>query len=227
MIGKLVGDSMKQFYHIEDSWDWVTYFEEEVAKFCGSKYAIACDSNSNAIRLLLHYLNIQNNDIIIPANTYVSIPNQIILSGNTPVFEDIQWEGMYELGNTSIIDSATSFSENMYIPNTYMVLSFHLKKIIKIGKGGMILTDNSHFNNWARPMIYDGRHKYNNYANDDFECVGWHMYMTPEDAKIGVKLLNEYIYSTEGRINICGGHYTYKDLRKQRIFNKLLSDGLK
>ena len=40
-----------------------------------------------------------------------------------------------------------------------MILSFHLKKILNIGQGGMILTNRPHFNEWARPMIYDGRHK--------------------------------------------------------------------
>jgi len=210
---------MKTHYHIEDSWDWVTYFEEEVAKFCGSKYAIAVDSNSNALRLLLYYLKIQNQHIEIPANTYVSVPNQIILSGNIPVFKDIQWNGMYELGNTSIIDSATAFYENMYLPDSYMVLSFHLKKIIKIGKGGMILTNDEVFNSWARPMIYDGRHKYKLYNNDQFECIGWHMYMTPEDAKLGIKLLNDYIDDID-KISICGSSDIYKDLRNQKIFEK-------
>jgi perosamine synthetase len=78
-------------YIINDSWDWVTHFENEVAKYTGSKYGIACDTNSNAIRLVLHYLNITNSDIVIPAHTYVSVPNQIILSGNRPKFEDIDW----------------------------------------------------------------------------------------------------------------------------------------
>jgi dTDP-4-amino-4,6-dideoxygalactose transaminase len=210
---------MNKFYHIEDSWDWVTHFEKEVANYCGSKYAIAVDSNSNALRLLLHYLNIKNSKIEIPSNTYVSVPNQIILSGNIPVFKDIKWSGMYELGDTSVVDAATAFYENMYINDTYMVLSFHLKKIIKIGKGGMILTNDEFFNEWARPMIYDGRHKYKLYDSDEFECIGWHMYMTPEDAKFGLTLLKKYIDSND-RTTVCGGSDSYKDLRKQKIFEK-------
>ena len=67
-------------YIINNDWDWVTHFENEIAEYCGSKYAIACDSNSNAIRLLLHYLGVEGQEIGIPAKTYVSVPNQIILS---------------------------------------------------------------------------------------------------------------------------------------------------
>ena len=37
--------------------------------------------------------------------TYVSVPNQIILSGNIPVFEDYKWDGFYEFGgDIPIID---------------------------------------------------------------------------------------------------------------------------
>ena len=79
-------------YIIHDSWDWVTHFENEMTKYTGYDFAIACDSNTNAIRLILHYLNIQNQEIRIPARTYVSVPNQIILSGNTPVFDDFEWD---------------------------------------------------------------------------------------------------------------------------------------
>lgn len=209
-------------YKINNDWDWVTHFENEMGKYTGYKYGIACDSNSNAIRLILHYLGIRGTKITIPANTYVSVPNQIILSGNEPVFEDIKWEGIYSFKGTPIIDAATGLWKGMSkgFEDYFMVLSFHLKKIIKIGKGGMILTNDSNFNRWARPMIYDGRHKDRMYKEDEFECIGWHMYMTPEDAKIGLKLLNKHM-DMKDPISQCGGSTLYSDLRKQKIFEYL------
>jgi len=209
-------------YEINDPWDWVTHFENEVANYCGSKYAVACDSNSNAIRLVLHYLNITNQDITIPAQTYVSVPNQIILSGNRPKFKDIDWDGMYQLGDTSIVDAATAFFQNMYKEyyNPYMILSFHFKKILNIGQGGMILTNDKKFNEWARPMIYDGRHKDRMYDDDQFECIGWHMYMSPEDAKKGLEIFNSD--RIEDYNESVGGKWKYNDLRKQKIYEKWL-----
>jgi len=203
-------------YIINDSWDWVTHFENEVAKYTGSKYAIACDTNSNAIRLVLHYLNITNSDIVIPAHTYVSVPNQIILSGNRPKFEDIDWDGYYRLGDTPIIDSATAFYNGMYVEDSYMILSFHVKKILNIGQGGMILTNDEKFNEWARPMIYDGRHKDRMYDEDEFECIGWHMYMSPENAKRGLEIFNSDRIQLKN--DSVGGKWKYKDLREQKIY---------
>lgn len=203
-------------YNIKDSWDWVTYFENDIAKYCGSKYAIACDSNSNAIRLVLHYLDIVGHEIEIPARTYVSVPNQIILSGNKPIFEDYEWDGLYKLGGVPIVDAATAFYEGMYDNENFMILSFHIKKILNIGTGGMILTNDEHFNEWARPMIYDGRHKYKLYKDDEFECVGWHMYMSPEQAKRGLEIFHSpKIHSINPH---CGGSWLYDDLSTQKIY---------
>jgi dTDP-4-amino-4,6-dideoxygalactose transaminase len=203
-------------YIINDNWDWVTHFESEIANYCGSKYAIACDSNSNAIRLVLHYLGIVGQEIIIPARTYVSVPNQIILSGNKPIFDDYEWGGLYKFGGAPIVDAATAFYEGMYDNENFMLLSFHIKKILNIGTGGMILTNNEHFNEWARPMIYDGRHKYKLYKDDEFECIGWHMYMSPEQAKKGIEIFHSpKIHSNNPH---CGGSWLYDDLSTQKIF---------
>ena len=205
-------------YIINDSWDWVTNFENDLSNYCGYTYGIACDSNSNAIRLILHYLQIKDTDIVIPSKTYVSVPNQIMLSGNRPVFEDIEWDGMYPIGDTKIIDAATALFKDMSggYEDYFMILSFHFKKILNIGTGGMILTNDIEFTKWARPMIYDGRHKDILYDDDEFECVGWHMYMSPEQAKRGLEILNsdrikDYNQSV-------GGSWKYNDLSKQKIY---------
>lgn len=214
----LVMKEIKSKYEINDPWDWVTHFENEVAEYSGYRYGIACDSNSNAIRLCLHYLGIKNHRIRIPAKTYVSVPNQIILSGNKPEFVDIEWDGLYELGETGIIDAATALYRNMGdgYEDKIMILSFHFKKILNIGQGGMILTNNKVFNEWLRPMIYDGRHKDRMYNDDEFECVGWHMYMSPESAKRGLEIFNSERIKDFNES--CGSSDTYGDLRNQKIY---------
>ena len=217
---------------VNDPWDWVTHFENAVARYTGAKHAIACDSASNGIKLCLNYVKSgkevkipKGTKMYIPANTYVSVPNQIILEGYTPVFQQKEWHQHYKIGTPGIIDAAVSFYENMYTKATlepeddiFMLLSFHHRKIINIGRGGMILTNSDRFNEWARPMIYDGRKKYMNYEIDEFECIGWHMYMTPEEAKRGLEIFHdEKIQSTNEPV---GSWQTYKDLTKHNIFRK-------
>jgi dTDP-4-amino-4,6-dideoxygalactose transaminase len=204
-------------YKFDDPWDIVDLFEKKLAEYAGSKYAVCVDSCSNAIFLCLKYLQISNQTIDIPKNTYASVPMQCIHAGNVVNFIDKTWQGYYQLTPTPIVDSATRFTKNMYIPDTYYCLSFHHRKILNIGKGGAILTDDKSFVDWAMPMIYDGRHRKIKYDDDSLECIGYHMYMTPEDAAKGL-LLFENIKDHNADI---GSDKTYKDLSTQPIFKKL------
>ena len=54
----------------------------------------------------------------------------------------------------------------------------------------MILSDNKEFVDWARLMIYDGRDR-NVMMNDDNPTLcGYHFYMPPETAMIGMEKLS-------------------------------------
>ena len=202
---------------LNNEWDKVLEFEKLIVEYCGSKYAVACDSNSNAIKLVLEYLKAKDREIEIPKHTYASVPMQIIHSGNIPKFVDMNWSGEYLLFPLPIVDSACRFRKGMYMEDTYQILSFHHRKILNIGKGGMILTNDENFVNWARPMIYDGRHIDKMYNEDELECIGYHMYMTPEDAQIGINIFNTKIKDFN---EDCGSYETYNDLTKQLIFSK-------
>lgn len=202
-------------YKITDPWDAVTIFENKLSEYAGSTYAVCVDSCSNAMFLCMKYLGIANQIIELPKHTYSSTPMQCIHAGNYIKFIDKEWSGEYYLGNTPIVDAATRFRKNMYIPNTYYCVSFHHRKTLKIGKGGVILTNDAAFEKWARPMIYDGRHKYVKHDDDDYECIGYHMYMTPEDAALGITLLENIPDDNPDT----GSNKTYKDLSKQAVFN--------
>jgi len=205
-------------YTFTDPWDIVTLFENKLAEYSGSKYAVCLDSCSNALYLCLKYLEIKDTVIEIPKHTYASVPMQIIHAGNKIRFIDKKWSGEYCLGNTPVVDAATRFCRDMYIPDSYYCVSFHHRKTLKIGRGGVILTDDKNFVDWCRPMIYDGRHKEVLYKNDQLACIGYHMYMTPEDAAIGILKLDELPdYNPD-----TGSNETYSDLSQQQIFKNYL-----
>ena len=201
-------------YEINDPWDAVTIFENKLAEYAGSKYAVCVDSCSNALFLCLKYLNITGKTISLPSNTYASAPMQCIHAGNKIKFTNKKWSGEYFLEPTPIVDAATRFRKNMYVQGTYYCVSFHHRKTLKIGKGGAILTDDKNFVNWCRPMIYDGRHKYVMHDEDDYECIGYHMYMTPEEAAKGILLLETIPDDNPDT----GNYLTYKNLKEQKVF---------
>ena len=166
-------------------------FEDAVAKYTGAPYAVAVDSCTNALFLCCQYLRIgiEKLEIIIPSRTYPSVPCQIIHAGGKVKFEDVKWHGVYALKPTNIYDAAKRLTKNMYIPKTYMCLSFHGKKHLPIGRGGMILTDKQEAVDWFKMARFDGRHECS-LDKDTLGIVGWNCYMTPEQASRGLVLLS-------------------------------------
>jgi dTDP-4-amino-4,6-dideoxygalactose transaminase len=167
----------------------VSEFENKVAEYAGSKFAVAVDNCTNAIFLCCKYLNIKN--ATIPSRTYVSVPCSIINAGARVDFVDFDWrdEGFYKLDPHPIYDAAHLFNKNMYIKNSYFCISFSATKTINIGKGGMILTDDGDAVDWFKQARYCGRHEVP-LMKDNFQIIGWNMYMTPEQAARGLLLLN-------------------------------------
>lgn len=186
-------------------------FEEEVAHYTGAPYAVAVDSCTNALFLCCRALAVKT--VTIPKRTYLSVPQSIIHAGGTVVFEDIKWEGVYQLKPYPIYDAAKRFTSGMYIPGTAMCLSFHIKKILKIGKGGMILTDDYNMVEWLKTARYEGRHEVM-YIQDSIDTLGWNMYMTPQQAAHGLALMqNVDLHNSD-----LGEGDGYRDLTEFTVF---------
>lgn len=175
-------------YVLTDPRDAISLFERKVATFAGSKYAVAVDCCSHGIFLALKYVAAVG-AITIPSRTYVSIPMQIKHAACVVEFEDIEWSGMYQLKPYPIWDSAVRWTSGMYAGGL-QVLSFQLKKRVPIGKGGMILTDDLNAYTWLKRASYDGRDLTTLYTSNKFDMIGWHYYMTPEDAARGLLLMD-------------------------------------
>jgi dTDP-4-amino-4,6-dideoxygalactose transaminase len=200
-------------YEIDDARDAVTIFEKKIAEYAGSKYAVAVDNCTDALFLCLKYLQ-ADKEITFPSRTYVSAPMAAILAGCDVKFKDYKWSGFYKLDPYPVLDSAVRFTKGMYEKGTYQCLSFQIKKRLPIGKGGMILTDDPEANRWLRVAAFEGRHLDQPYDKDEFEFIGWNMYMTPEDAARGILLFDQI---SEHNPDSCTQD-DYHDLTTKEIF---------
>lgn len=180
-----------QGYSWDDPRDIVDLFESKLADYAGARYAVATDSCSNGLFLALKFYKVSG-EVRIPKRTYVSVPMQILHAGATPVFVDEDWTGCYQLGTTGVFDSAGRFTKGMYLGgDALQVLSFQIKKRLPIGRGGAILTDSSEAYSWLKRASYDGRDLKSPYDSvNHVENMGWHFYMTPEDAARGILLMD-------------------------------------
>jgi len=166
-------------------------FETALATYTGAKFAITIDNCSNALFLCLKYLYKESIDITIPSHTYMSVPCSIINAGHKVKFKKSGklLTGAYQLDPTPVWDSALRLTRNMYQKGQYMCLSFSgPKKILKLGKGGAILTDDPKAAAWFKKARYNGRSTVNHLI-DSFSMLGWNFYMANDVAARGLILL--------------------------------------
>jgi dTDP-4-amino-4,6-dideoxygalactose transaminase len=68
----------------------VEKFEQEVASYCGARYAVAFNSGSSALAAAYHVIDLTEYDrVVIPPNTFVSTASAAAASKATPVLVDI------------------------------------------------------------------------------------------------------------------------------------------
>lgn len=199
-------------YKFDDPREVVDIFEQKLAEFSGCKYVVSCDCCTNGIFLSLKYLQLTSDvqTVTIPKRTYISIPMQIIHAGMVVEFEDISWSGIYQLKPFKLYDGAVRFTKGMYIgEETIQVVSFQIKKRIPIGRGGAILTNSKETYDWLKLASYDGRNLTTPYTDKTHvKMLGYHMYMTPEDAARGLLLMESIPEENEDT----GSHLTYTDI---------------
>ena len=190
----------------------VEEFEKQISSFFGSKYAVAVDCCTHAIELCLRKQQIQK--FSVPKRTYVSIP---LLANKLNIdfeWRDEEWQDYYFLGGTNIVDAAVLWREDSYIPSTFMCVSFQFRKHLSLGRGGIILTDDIEDAIILKKMSYDGRTPDIPWREQNIDTFGYHYYMTPETAELGLKKLPEAIASQPRKWTI----NDWPDLTKMEIF---------
>lgn len=166
----------------------VQQFEDDLCTYTGAPYCVTTTSCTMALLLACYYHRVS--EVEIPRRTYVGVAQSIINAGGTVKFRDENWTGLYQLSPYPIWDSARWISGNMYagMSGQMVCLSFHWAKQLSIQQGGAILLDDLEAANMLRRMRFDGRTEGVDPRNDVF-VRGWHAYLAPELAALGIMKL--------------------------------------
>ena len=171
----------------------VAEFEMQIAKFFGAPYAIAVDSCTHGVELALRLT--ESKSIVVPKHTYISIPFLADKLKIDRFWKDEDWVDYYHLTST-VVDAAVLWKPNSYIPNTFMSISFQYQKHLSLGRGGIILCDNLYDAEDLKKMSYDGRLPNIPWREQNIGTIGYHYYMTPETAQLGLDKLPQAIETT-------------------------------
>ena len=189
----------------------VAEFERRMAVFAGAREGVATDSCTSALFLACKFLGVKK--VTLPARTYISVPAAVVHAGGSVAFEDVQWTGMYALKPYPIYDAALRLRHGMF-EGGFQCLSFQSKKHLPIGRGGMLLTDDSDAARWLRQARSNGRHFNVPFTEDRIDMLGWNFYMTPEQGDKGLQLLQDLRPDLPDIVN------EYPDLREMPVFKE-------
>ena len=190
----------------------VNKFENKIAEFFGAPYAVAVDCCTHGIELCLRQQEVLT--LIVPKRTYLSVPMLANKLNIRLQWNDEQWEDYYWLEGTNIIDAAVLWKKDSYIPNTFMCISFQFQKHLSLGRGGIILTDNKEAAIELKKMSYDGRLPNVPWRNQNIDTMGYHYYMAPEIALMGLNKLEKAINTPPKKWSID----EWPDLTEMEIF---------
>ena len=115
---------------------------------------------------------------------------QIKHAGWEVIFRDEAWVGKYDLSPLPIWDCARLFTSSMYMPGQFMCTSHHWSKTLGLQQAGCILHDDPEADAWLRRARFDGRTEGVPPSQDDFTFCGWHCYLSPEIAALGLVKLS-------------------------------------
>jgi dTDP-4-amino-4,6-dideoxygalactose transaminase len=97
-----------------------------------------------------------------------------------------------------------------------MCISFQYQKHLSLGRGGVILMDNEVDYLSLKKMSYDGRLPNVPWRDQNINTIGFHYYMTPETAQLGLDKLQTAIETSPRQWVVTD----WPDLTKMQIFKK-------
>ena len=69
---------------------YVDKFENDIAKYVNSKYAVACTNGTSALQVSLRLVGVEaNTEVIVPSLTFIAPVNAIVYNNASPVFMDV------------------------------------------------------------------------------------------------------------------------------------------
>ena len=96
-------------------------FERDFAKMTGSKHAIAVNSGTASLEIMLRAMDVAGKDVLVPANTFFATASAVIGAGGRPVLMD-----------TDIATLSTSLDEikRRLTPATAGIMIVHIAGIV-------------------------------------------------------------------------------------------------
>ena len=119
--------------------------EEEFARFIGTKHAIAVNSGTSSIQILMHIYGVRGKEVIIPTNTFFATALGVMHAGGIVRFVDCDPE-TFSMDMDSLRNSMTPNTAGVIVVHIGGIVTPHMQEIQRLCKerGVFLVEDAAH-----------------------------------------------------------------------------------
>ncbi|WHZ15359.1 MAG: DegT/DnrJ/EryC1/StrS aminotransferase [Nitrospira sp.] len=118
-------------------------FEENFARFSGTEYAIAVNSGTSSLEIILRALGVAGKEVLVPTNTFFATAAAVVHAGGRPVLVDMDPES-FGLRPEDLEDKLTPKTEGLIVVHIGGIVSRRLPELQEwAGKKGLWLVEDA------------------------------------------------------------------------------------
>lgn len=132
----------------------VVEFEEKFAEFTGTRYAVATNSGTSSLEIVLRAIGVQSSTVVVPSNTFIASATTVIHAGGKVIFADCQQENL-QLDPQDLRRKIRGDTKGVMLVHIGGIISPYFDEIKRIcdQNGLFLLEDAAH----AHGALIDGR----------------------------------------------------------------------
>ncbi len=122
-----------------------TEFEKGFAQFCGCKHAVAVNSGTSALEIILRALGIEGKDVLVPTNTFFATAAAVVHAGGNPVLVEMDPES-FSVRPEDVEGKITSKTAGIIVVHIGGIVSRRIKELQELcrKKGIWLVEDAAH-----------------------------------------------------------------------------------
>ena len=130
-------------------------FEEQFARFCGARHAVAVNSGTSSLEIILRALDVEGKEVLVPTNTFFATAAAVVHAGARPVWVDMD-AGSFGIDPEEIEKSFTTKTVGILAVHIGGIVSGKMRALLELAlkKGVWLVEDAAH----AHGSSFEGRH---------------------------------------------------------------------
>jgi perosamine synthetase len=120
-------------------------FEREFAKLCSVRHAIAVNSGTSSLEILLRTMGVEGKEVIVPTNTFFATAAAVVHAGGIPVLVDMD-PGSFGMRAEDVAKSLTAKTAGIVVVHIGGIVSAQIPALAELAsqKGLWLIEDAAH-----------------------------------------------------------------------------------